>query len=66
MSLTKRTPKNRSSANNWHLEVAGAGAVDAAAADAFMVALERADAATEAVEVAEVLEVAEAVVLSEI
>ena len=43
-----------------------AGAVDAAAADAFMVALEPADAAAEAVEVAEALEVAEAVVLSEI
>ena len=57
MSLTKKTPKNRSSVNNWHLEAADVGAVDAAAADATMDALDPADAAVEAVE---------AVVLSEI
>jgi hypothetical protein len=48
MSLTKKTPKNRASANNWHLEAADAGAVDAAAADATMDAFEPADAAAEA------------------
>jgi len=56
MSLTKKTPKNRSSANNLHLEAADAGAVDAAAADAFMVALEPADAAVEALEAVEDVE----------
>ena len=68
MSLTKKTRKNRSSANNWHLEAADAGAVDAAAADATMDAFEPADAAVEALgssEASAAVEASEAVVLSE-
>jgi hypothetical protein len=68
MSLTKKTPKNRSSANNSHGAAdaaADAGAVDAdarlelvdAAAVAADARLELVDAVAEAVEVAEAAEV---------
>ena len=67
MSLTKKTPKNRSSANNSHGDVdAGAADADArlelvdAAAVAADARLELVDAVAEAVEIAEAVEVAEA------
>ena len=45
MSLTKKTAKNRSSANNWHLEAADATAAAATAAAATAVDSTAVDAA---------------------